>query len=84
MLARKLIKRYPNIRLVFSGHTGQAAHRVDKGVHGNRIDSFVVTMHSTTTNPVQLVRVDTGEEHAQVLGLRPAERYESTRRTRSW
>ena len=40
MLARKLIKKYPNIRMVFSGHTGQAAHRVDKGVHGNRIDSF--------------------------------------------
>ena len=59
VLARKLIKKYPNVRMVFSGHVGQAAHRVDKGVHGNRIDSFVVAMHSNTTNPMQLVRVDT-------------------------
>jgi hypothetical protein len=62
VLARRLIKAYPNIRLVFSGHTGQAAHRVDQGVHGNRIDSFLVTMHSTTTNPVQMVRVDTAKD----------------------
>ena len=59
VLARKLVKKYPNVRMVFSGHVGQAAHRVDKGVHGNRIDSFVVAMHSNTTNPIQLVRVDT-------------------------
>jgi hypothetical protein len=59
VLARKLVKRYPNVRMVFSGHVGQAAHRVDKGAHGNRIDSFVVAMHSNTTNPTQLVRVDT-------------------------
>ena len=45
--------------MVFSGHTGAAAHRVDQGVHGNRIDSFLTTMHDGTTNPVRLVEVDT-------------------------
>ncbi|MGN9777078.1 metallophosphoesterase [Micromonospora sp. H33] len=54
-----LISRYPNIRLVFSGHTGTAAHRVDTGAHGNRIHSFLQTFHSRRTNPVRLVEVDT-------------------------
>ena len=75
VLARKLVKKYPNVRMVFSGHVGQAAHRVDKGVHGNRIDSFVVAMHSNTTNPMQLVRVDTKKNDAQVLGVRPADQH---------
>ncbi|RIV41455.1 metallophosphoesterase [Micromonospora radicis] len=54
-----LIRRYPNIRMVFSGHTGTAASRVDTGVHGNRIYSFLQTFHSRRTNPVRLVEVDT-------------------------
>ncbi|MDG4797482.1 metallophosphoesterase [Micromonospora sp. WMMD1082] len=54
-----LVTRYPNIRLVFSGHTGAAASRVDTGVHGNRIHSFLQTFHSRRTNPVRLVEVDT-------------------------
>ena len=59
VLAQKLILKYPNIRMVFSGHTGTAAHRVDRGVHGNRVDSFLTTMHDGATNPVRLVSVDT-------------------------
>jgi hypothetical protein len=55
----ELISQYENIRLVFSGHTGQAGHRVDVGVHGNPIHSFLTTFHSKVTNPVRLVRVNT-------------------------
>ncbi|NGM12990.1 metallophosphoesterase [Verrucosispora sp. WMMA2044] len=54
-----LVRRYPNIRFVFSGHTGTAASRVDTGVHGNRIYSFLQTFHSRSTNPVRLVEIDT-------------------------
>jgi len=32
-----LIKKYPNILLVLSGHTGSSTWRNDKGDHGNRI-----------------------------------------------
>jgi hypothetical protein len=59
VLSRELIVKYPNIRLVFSGHTGTAAHRVDKGVHGNKIISMLNCFHSRTTNPVRMVEIDT-------------------------
>ncbi|MEU7611804.1 carbohydrate-binding domain-containing protein [Micromonospora sp. NPDC049204] len=54
-----LVKQYANIRFVFSGHTGIAGNRVDTGVHGNKIYSFLQTFHSNSTNPVRLVEVDT-------------------------
>ncbi|MCX5064851.1 metallophosphoesterase [Micromonospora lupini] len=54
-----LVKQYANIRFVFSGHVGVAANRVDTGVNGNKIYSFLQTFHSNTTNPVRLVEIDT-------------------------
>lgn len=54
-----LIARYANIRMVFSGHVGTAKHRVDRGVKGNRIDSYLLAMHSDTTNPMRLLTIDT-------------------------
>lgn len=54
-----LISRYANIRLVFSGHTGQAKHRVDRGVHGNRVDSYLLAVHSATTNPMRFLTINT-------------------------
>lgn len=54
-----LIKLYPNIKMVFSGHEGSAAQRTDVGVNGNVIHSFLNCFHSNTTNPVRLVEVDT-------------------------
>jgi hypothetical protein len=53
-----LIKQYANVKFVFSGHTGIAGNRVDTGVHGNKIYTFLQTFHSNTTNPVRLVEVD--------------------------
>lgn len=57
-----LVAKYPNIRFVFSGHTGTAASRVDTGVHGNRVYSFLQTFHSRRTNPVRLVEIDTAAQ----------------------
>lgn len=58
----RLISRYANIRLVFSGHVGVATDRRDVGVHGNVIRSFLTAIHSTTTNPVRLVEIDTAAD----------------------
>ncbi|MGC5028504.1 carbohydrate-binding domain-containing protein [Micromonospora sp. DT229] len=57
-----LVRRYANIRFVFSGHTGTAASRVDTGVNGNRVYSFLQTFHSRSTNPVRLVEIDTAAD----------------------
>ncbi len=54
-----LIKAFPNIKLVLSGHTGQAAIRTDTGTGGNKIISLLQTYHSPDTNPVRLVEIDT-------------------------
>jgi hypothetical protein len=54
-----LVKQYANVRFVFSGHVGIAANRVDTGVHGNKVYSFMQTFHSNATNPVRLVEIDT-------------------------
>lgn len=53
-----LIKVYPNIKMVVSGHVGTAASRVDVGDRGNRILSLLQCYHSETTNPLRLIRID--------------------------
>lgn len=55
----ELISRYPNVRMVFSGHVGNAANRIDTGKNGNKIYSFLTTIHSGRSNPIRLVEVDT-------------------------
>lgn len=57
-LYQQLISQYANIRFVFSGHVGSAAYRVDTGVHGNKIASFLQAFHSQS-NPVRIVEIDT-------------------------
>ena len=54
-----LISQYANIRFVFSGHVGMTASRTDTGKNGNKIYSFLQTLHDNSTNPVRLVEVDT-------------------------
>jgi predicted xylan-binding protein with Ca-dependent carbohydrate-binding module/calcineurin-like phosphoesterase family protein len=65
-----LVKQYANVRFVFSGHVGVAGGRVDTGVHGNRIHTYLQTFHSNTTNPVRLVEVDTAADslHTWIYG----------------
>ncbi|WP_299032998.1 metallophosphoesterase [uncultured Pseudokineococcus sp.] len=57
----RLVSQYANIRLVFSGHVGTTAHRVDTGVHGNRVDSVLTAYHDRRGNPTRLVEIDTAE-----------------------
>ncbi len=57
-----LIKQYANIKMVFSGHVGNACQRTDVGVHGNTIHSFLNAFHSGTTNPIRLVTIDTAAD----------------------
>jgi len=54
-----LIKQYANIKIVVSGHVGEAGYREDTGVNGNKIVSYLGTFHSNTTNPVRTLEIDT-------------------------
>ena len=54
-----LISKYPNIRMVFSGHVGAGTSRTDTGVNGNKIVSYLGAYHSNTANPIRLVEIDT-------------------------
>lgn len=59
----RLVSQYPNIKMVFSGHVGYAQKsRVDTGVHGNKIHSFLTTFHEGLTNPVRMLTVDTTKD----------------------
>lgn len=57
-LFEQLVRRYPNVKIVLSGHTGAAASRVDVGWEGNRVVSMLTAYHSMTTNPVRFVEID--------------------------
>jgi hypothetical protein len=54
-----LVSQYPNFRMTLSGHVGWATSKVYTGKSGNKIYSFLTTIHSTSTNPVRLFTVDT-------------------------
>ncbi|WP_375423791.1 metallophosphoesterase [uncultured Friedmanniella sp.] len=59
-LWKHLVSRYPNVSMVFSGHTGKARKaRVDHGMHGNTVYSFLTTFHDERSNPTRLMTVDT-------------------------
>lgn len=53
-----LVLKYANIRMVFSGHVGTAAHRSDVGANGNKVISMVGTLHESNFNPTRLVTID--------------------------
>lgn len=57
-LFENLIKKHPNIKMVFSGHTGRINDRTDTGEHGNKIVSFLGCIHDGETNPVQIMEID--------------------------
>jgi hypothetical protein len=56
-----LIKLYPNVRFVFSGHTGLAGYRVDTGVNGNKIYNLLQCYHDEVSNPSRLIEIDTAK-----------------------
>lgn len=53
-----MLKPSANARLVFNGHTGTHAYRMEKGDAGNSIYMFNQTYHDKTSNPVRLVEID--------------------------
>lgn len=58
-----LVKLYPNIKMVLSGHEGAAASREDTGVKGNRIVSFLQNEPDQgatrgKSNVVRIVEID--------------------------
>ncbi|WP_241246071.1 metallophosphoesterase [Microbacterium sp. 4R-513] len=53
-----LIKVYPNVKIVLSGHVGASAVRTDVGTNGNKILSLLTCYHSVT-NPVRILEIDT-------------------------
>jgi hypothetical protein len=78
-----LVSRHRNIVMVLSGHTGQGATRVDRGVHGNKVVSMLTNLRQDETNPVRLVRVDPGSNTlaTRVLGPFDDTRYPKLRST---
>lgn len=57
-LYNNLIKKYENIKFIFSGHTGSSLYRADIGDNSNTVISMLGGFHSSTSNPVKIVTVD--------------------------
>ena len=53
-----IIKKYKNVKIVLSGHTGSQRNQVLTGSAGNKIYAFLTTYHSKTTNPVRMVEIN--------------------------
>ena len=83
-LFNTLIRVYPNIRMVFSGHVGNAASRVDTGLNGNKIVSFLETLHAPKPgNPVRIVEIDTATNNLSTLIYSPANNVDYPQYSRS-
>ena len=54
-----LIKVYPNVKIVLSGHTGKDKVRLDKGKNGNVVVSYLQCFHSRTANPFRRLSIHT-------------------------
>ena len=54
-----LVAPYSNVKLVFSGHVGMAGNRTDVRADGSKVVSVFGTFHSNSTNPTQIMTVDT-------------------------
>lgn len=55
----QLMMPYPNVRLVFCGHTGTHGYRTDTGAKGNTIYQFLQCYHDNTSNPTLLLEINT-------------------------
>lgn len=77
-LFERVICQYENVKFVFSGHTGDATHRIDYGIHNNQIASFLGCFHSNDRNPVQLLEIDTVEGSASIRTYSPIDNQEWT------
>lgn len=57
-LYENVVRPFSNVKLVFSGHVGQAASRTDVRPDGSKVVSFLGAFHSNSTNPTQIVTID--------------------------
>lgn len=55
----RVMKPYPNVRIVFCGHAGVQGYRTDQAADGHPIHQFLQCYHDNTTNPTRLVEIDT-------------------------
>jgi hypothetical protein len=67
----QVVKQYPNVKIVLSGHTGQARTRTDTGVNGNKIVTYLTAIHSDTTNPIRMLEIDTANGSIQTWVFGP-------------
>ena len=74
----RIVSQYANVKFVFSGHVGTSAHRIDTGVHGNKIISILGCFHSNFSNPVQLLEIDTLLGTASIRTYSPIDNVEWT------
>lgn len=56
-----LISQHENIKLVFSGHNGETAYRVDYCPSGGKVASILGCYHSNKKNPVQIVEINVNQ-----------------------
>jgi hypothetical protein len=57
----QMIKKHPNVRFVFSGHTGTSTYRVDKGENGNNIYQILQDYQGQDAGGgyIRLIEIDT-------------------------
>lgn len=66
-----LVRPNSNVKFVFSGHVGDAATRKDVRPDGSTVVSFLGAFHSNSTNPVQILTVDTAAGSVSTRFLAP-------------
>ena len=54
----RVVKPYPNVKIVLSGHTGKDKVRTDKGKGGHKVVSYLQCFHSRTANPFRRLTID--------------------------
>jgi len=59
-----LIRKYSNIRFVFSGHEGTAASYKYTSGSGSPTAYYLECFHSDSTNPVRVLKIDTANDTA--------------------
>jgi hypothetical protein len=64
----QLIKKYPNILLVLSGHTGNSAWRNDRGDNGNRIYQILQDYQGENQGDGYLRLLEINPERGSILG----------------
>lgn len=57
-----LVKVYPNVKFVFSGHVDSSALRTDTGINGNKIYAALSCYHDTTNNWIRLLTFDVAQK----------------------